>query len=955
MIVFNLVPLIQHTWTVDIWIASTNATGQPGYLTSKITPENFHSFFPNEKGTDLHALVDKCDTLSFKSLETYLNRNNKKKISLQLFFEDPKQKKWVSEYADKRLADILHLLQSQSRTLLFNHKKNDHIDQSSFIQWKDNLTPVIVIKKTAIGMNYNLSLKNDEGKSYKLSQCKATILTNVMSKINIDNQLFGVDYINGNKLRPFLTNDFVYIKNELSAQFFNTFLVDLTSKVPIEAEGFDVTHYTQLDEVSLKVYEDISEKRWMVSVAFRYSDYSFQYGSNAKMQSKIRHANDQWNVTQIERNSDEELRVISSIVALGLKENFNAKFYYRDGHLDIFEFLNENAHKFNEKITVVLPSIEGKKIVCSPIVLTTNFSLNGDWFDLVGTIEIGEYKFPISKLFHHIRKQNRYFALAEDTVIILPEYLFSTYESILLHATPSSIYKLAKHHHALIPPALIAPRVNTLAKPTFVAPEGLNATLRPYQMEGVEWLIQHRNQNLGVLLADDMGLGKTLQTLTLLLDTKLRAAENVSSQTQARQLDLFQPVLHDRKPLGALVVLPMSLIYNWKSEIYKYTPSLQSVIFLGDKRERLKATLLQFDIILTTYQTLYREVDWLEQGSFTYLILDESQYIKNRDSQIFSAVSRIRTKHKLSLSGTPIENSLDDLWSQMQIINPDILGEYSFFKKHYKLPIEKDNNQKALDTLKQIVQPYILRRTKQQVAPDLPELIQQYLYCEMPDDHQRIYKEEASKIRNHLLGLIKNQQYRIHVFSALMTLRQMANHPKIIDATYEGLSGKLEEMLQVAKPILKNKNKILFFSSFEKHLHIAAEGLQALGFNVLTVTGETPLEQRTAKVNQFQNDENSNLLGMTLKTGGVGLNITRADYVFILDPWWNPFSEMQAVARAHRIGRTSSVIVYRFITKDSIEEKIVSLQNQKQALASNFIDIPDHTPLTLEDMESLLQ
>ncbi|MEZ4911985.1 MAG: SNF2-related protein [Saprospiraceae bacterium] len=954
MIVFNLVQLIQQTWTVEVWITEKESEGLPSYLKWKLTPENFTSFFdPNING-QLRTLVDKCDTLSHKSLEVYLNRNNKKRTSLLVLFEDPKQKKWVSDYIDKRLADILHMIRELQFPLLVEQKKIDHIDNKNYISFCDTIIPDVNIKKTALGMHYTLLLRNTDGQVFKPYSEETKILTNLMPKIIINKNLYSLEYINGNKLRPFLNNASVYIKDELSSQFFNTFLADLTSKVQIEAEGFDVSYYNQLDKVLLTLYEDIGEKKWMLSVEFYYGDYCFIHGSKSKMQSKISLNANKWIVTQIQRSHDLEKKYIDELKTLGLVENYNSKFYYGDASLEIFEFFNENKHKFSDAIIVQLPKINNKQIVSAPISIHTDFTLKDDWFDLGGTIRIGDISFPITKLFNSIKHQNRYFELPDNTMVILPEYLFSKYEGVVRHAISGEIYRMAKHHKPLITFEQNIPISDPSSSPSFVPHTSLKANLRPYQIEGVQWLVQHRDGGLGALLADDMGLGKTLQTLTLLLDTKSKIAK--SNFEGSKQLDLFQnPVFHDRKPLRALIVLPSSLIHNWRSEIYKYTPTLQSVIFIGDKREKLKSTLLQFDIVLTTYQTLYREIEWLKNETFNYIILDESQYIKNKESQIFKAISQIKANHKLSLSGTPIENSLDDLWSQMQFINPNILGDYHFFKNHYKTPIEKDNNIQILETLKKIVQPYILRRTKQQVAPDLPELIQQHHFCEMPSDHQKKYMEETSKIRNHLLGLTKNQQYRFHVFSAMMALRQIANHPILKDESYEGSSGKLEELIQVSIPILQNRNKILFFSSFEKHLTLVAAAIEKLGFSVLTVSGETSQSKRTDIIDKFQKSTHFNVLGMTLKTGGVGLNITRADYIFILDPWWNPFSEMQAVSRAHRIGRASSVIVYRFISKDTIEEKIVQLQNQKQILAGNFLEHPDVPPFSIEEMESLLQ
>ncbi|MCB0660458.1 MAG: DEAD/DEAH box helicase, partial [Saprospiraceae bacterium] len=315
----------------------------------------------------------------------------------------------------------------------------------------------------------------------------------------------------------------------------------------------------------------------------------------------------------------------------------------------------------------------------------------------------------------------------------------------------------------------------------------------------------------------------------------------------------------------------------------------------------------------------------------------------------------INTEHKLSLSGTPIENSLDDLWSQMQFINPSILGNYSFFKQHYKTPIGSQKSEKTLETLKKIIDPFILRRTKKQVAKDLPELTQLIHYCEMSQDQSQAYNEELSKIRNHLLGLDKNVQYKMHVFSALMRLRQMANHPRLALDVYLGDSGKMDAIMDVALPILAGKNKILLFSSFESHLSIIKEAFQTNGYEVQVISGSTSPIERQHILTEFKATENEAILLMTLKTGGVGLNLQEADYVFILDPWWNPFAESQAISRAHRIGRKSQVIAYKFITKDTIEEKIMALQKAKQEISDEFLEMSSLDHLTVSELEQLIE
>ena len=481
----------------------------------------------------------------------------------------------------------------------------------------------------------------------------------------------------------------------------------------------------------------------------------------------------------------------------------------------------------------------------------------------------------------------------------------------------------------------------------------LKAELRPYQIQGAGWLIRHRKNNLGACLADDMGLGKTLQTIAALVDAKESLSSHGELHQRSIQLDLFGELIEQtRVPLRALVILPASLVYNWHGEIKKYAPSLHVLRYTGPGRKKVSATLFTFDVILTTYQTAVSDLDFLKTFDFNYLVLDESQQIRNKDSKVFRSLNQLSARHKISLSGTPIENSLSDLWAQMEFINPEILKTYSFFKNNYQIPIEKNRDENAIKELKLLVDPFILRRTKEQVAKDLPDLIETIHYSEMSVPQARMFEKEKSAARNFLLSLDRNHgKFKFHVLSTLLKLRQIANHPVIVDASYKDESGKFEDIKDRLSTIIKSGHKVLVFSSFLSHLRLLESWLDTCSYNYVKLTGSMNSDERQKAVHDFQSKDNIQIFLLSIKAGGTGLNLTAADYVFILDPWWNPFIEKQAIARAHRIGRQNNVFVTRFISKNSIEEKILLLQSKKKTLSDDIIE--DGTLPELNDNELL--
>ena len=380
---------------------------------------------------------------------------------------------------------------------------------------------------------------------------------------------------------------------------------------------------------------------------------------------------------------------------------------------------------------------------------------------------------------------------------------------------------------------------------------------------------------------------------------------------------------------------------------------MRACTYIGNNRKKSTSYFSDYDIILSSYHTIRQDIELISSFPFHYIILDESQVIKNPASMLYKTVIRLKSEFKLVLTGTPVENSLTDLWTQLNFVNPGLLGDLSFFRREFAKPIEKLGDDDKEISLRKIIKPFILRRTKEMVASDLPPVTEQTVYCDMTEEQKKVYEEEKSSVRNIILKNISStgsEKATIVILQGLMKLRQIANHPVMANDEYVSGSGKFETVLQDIESVISEGHKILVFSSFVKHLNLFAGELTKKRIRYAMLTGASTNREKI--VSSFQNDNENMVFLISLKAGGVGLNLTAADYVFILDPWWNPASEMQALNRAHRIGQDKSVFVYRYITSNSIEEKISRLQEKKSKLADTFIS--SNNPLKDIDIDQIL-
>ncbi len=468
-------------------------------------------------------------------------------------------------------------------------------------------------------------------------------------------------------------------------------------------------------------------------------------------------------------------------------------------------------------------------------------------------------------------------------------------------------------------------------------PASVRADLRPYQKAGFNWLWFLYSYGLNGILADDMGLGKTLQTLVL-----LQHAKDVDG------------------PMPSLIICPTSVVFNWINEINKFTPELTVVNLTGSDRHEQYKKIKDADAVITSYALLRRDIRALKEYQFRYAILDESQNIKNQESQTAQASKQLQALHRLALSGTPVENRLMELWSVFDFLMPGFLYDQVDFQYRYVTPIEERGNRDAERRLKKQIFPFMLRRLKQDVAKDLPPKIESVQYCQLTDNQRELYLEWLDKTREEVFSQVAEkgvQGATTSIFAALLRLRQICCHPKLMGEDLSGglkESGKFEALQDMIEEVIAEGHRILLFSQFVEMLKIIRAWLDKKGIKYEYLTGET--RDRHVMVDRFNNDDSIPIMLMSLKAGGTGLNLTGADYVIHYDPWWNPAAEDQASDRAHRIGQNRTVFVYRLITKGTVEEKIMKLQERKRDLVDSIIaaDRSVGKLLSFEDLKDIL-
>ena len=585
----------------------------------------------------------------------------------------------------------------------------------------------------------------------------------------------------------------------------------------------------------------------------------------------------------------------------------------------------DRLRKYN--IKAVRPKLSGK------------FSYNLDYFEGEVEVEIEGEKFSIQQLLNNYKK-DEYIILSDGTNALINREYIEKLQRVFKEEDGNKI-KVSFFDMPIVQDMIdekafendflgnkdFFEGINELPKEEVEYPK-LNATLRDYQKYGYKWLKYLTDNNLGACLADDMGLGKTLQAIALLSN------------------------LHEEKKKKSMVIMPKSLIYNWENEIKKFAPKLKVGVYYGINRDF--SSLKKVDVILTTYGTIRNDIENLLEHKFDLLILDESQNIKNINSQTTKAVLLLNAKKRVALSGTPIENNLLELYSLFRFLNPEMFGSVQRFTNSYILPIQKYSDTSTIEELKKKIYPFLLRRVKKEVLEDLPDKIEKLVYVDMNDEHRRFYEER----RKYYYSLLKKNTSsqgnfdKFFVLQAINELRHIVSSPEL--ESKKIISSKKEVLIENVIEAIENNHKVLVFVNYLSSIESICDSLKENKIKYLKMTGQT--KDRQTLVDKFQNDSRYKVFVMTLKTGGVGLNLVSADTIFIYDPWWNTTVENQAIDRAYRLGQDKTVFAYKMIMRNTIEEKILKLQEIKNKLLDDLIseDNLSTKNLSKNDIEFIL-
>lgn len=983
-VLFNFFEFRTGIFLPKAYVASRNTAGRLVHIHQAARPGGLGIFGISPSGA-LERALRLADALREKNIVEVF-RKGAKKVPTLAGLLGGKDRESVVRHIHHRTAELLRICREENLavTLGLEPRKTPHDYLVPFHPSPPH--PKVSFDLHEAGMDYRLVLENKAGEQHPIRYQDVKVITNhpIPGWIVAEGQLYQLRGMNGDQVRPFLSKDVVKVSSEKVGEYWREFVVRVARHNSLRVTGFTYEEIHQPDHLSIAARPHPFEGQYYLYPELIYGGTAFPPGGSER--TAVDHSpRPPYRLTRIVRNPEREEFLLRIVKEAGLRpvagtpamlpENAG-----EDPHAAVRWLIEYGPTLESRGIEVTPPDIEGHPVTAHPGSITITSEQENDWLDLKGMVEVGPHRIPFAKLVRYIQRRDPCFPLPDGEIFLIPQTWFARYRSGLQFARiDGKRVRLARSQAPLLRDMGIEAYDGAHAKKmagAYTPSNLLNAVLRPYQLRGARWLVRHYHEELGACLADDMGLGKTLQTIAVLLYARERLSERAEPTEEGPrragakehpdglahrglQMDLFGGGAPDEEflhPLKALIVLPASLVFNWRNELRQFAPSLTVATHTGTGRTKDARVLRRFDVILTTYQTALRDQSVLEQIDFTYIVLDESQQIKNRQSKVFKSLNELAARHRISLSGTPIENSLSDLWSQMQFINPGLLRNYAFFKKTFITPIEQHDDEEKKEQLRKLVSPHLLRRTKEEVAPDLPELDIQHYYCEMTPAQRKLYEQEVAAARNALLGAYapENGQYKLRVIQTLTRLRQLANHPVLVEEDYAKNSGKFAEVWEQWDTVHKSGHKVLIFSSMVSHLELFRAKLVAAGKPFAWITGKVSGKQRAREVSRFQEDPEVQTFFISIKAGGTGLNLTAADYVFILDPWWNPSTEDQAIARAHRIGRKRNVFARKFLTKDTIEEKINRLQARKKKLSEDIIGEGGGLDFDREELRYLL-
>jgi SNF2 family DNA or RNA helicase len=955
-------------YLIESFVVQKNENDKLTLQNQNISSANAFEFKSGLDDTDfkLIKLMDKIQQ------DSIIQKFNNSRVKPAVFFnkvyksENPDKilQQSIQDYIEDKKSDIFSMMKGR---MLFEMGADGNPAWNQIEVLENKATVLFHFMRNELDTHYFPTIQYNREK-VEFQYQGAYVVCKSPAWMVCDGKLYSFERnVDGPKIIPFLKKKFISIPKKMEDTYYRKFVAPVISSFDVHAKGFQILKPSyepipilnfseyQTDQVTL--YEDNSNGNGELSenilfdLRYEYGPFCFKSRELKPVSVEIEHSGDNYIFHKIKRNTRKEKGYISFLVNLGISIK-NGKCILPK--IKAFDWINHNKDKLEKAgFKIKQKKFEGKKYYLGESSISIEINENIDWFDIYAKVQFGEFEIPFNELRRIILLKENEVTLPNGNIAVIPESwlieyseLFAFMEEKKEHNDVNNM-QLKKHHLALVKDlekgrlaqVSMSRKLERLRSfeeiEEIPVPARFKGKLRPYQKAGYNWLQFLNKFNFGGCLADDMGLGKTVQTLAMLQSIK---------------------ELNNKQ--ATLLIMPTSLIYNWELEAKRFTPDLNILSYTGTNRNKDVSQFQKYDLVLTSYGIVRLDIDLLRDFYFHYIILDESQAIKNPNSNISKAVRKLKSKFRLILTGTPLENSTLDLWSQMTFINPGLLGNQSFFKNEFLTPIEKKKDEYKTRKLNSIIKPFILRRHKSQVATELPEKVESVKYCAMTAMQTEQYEEAKFYYRNKILEQIEAfgvKKSHFLLLQGLTKLRQIANHPRMIDEHYQGDSGKLEDVSLMLTSAISEGHKILIFSQFVKHLSILCDYLDNMNIIYAYLDGST--KDRQSQVESFQENEDVKIFMISLKAGGLGLNLTRADYVFILDPWWNPAVEQQAIDRAHRIGQENKVFTYKFITKNTVEEKILALQKHKVKLAKDLITTEESffKELSTEDIKSLLE
>ncbi len=947
--------IFQHQYLgllFETFVIQLNHKGEFTYTYQNVSAKNIGEFAERLTSIDFD-LVKIIDEMTQDGI---LQKYNSKRLPAIDFF----LKIYDAEKGDRNLALSIEAQIEHCRTEVLKRlnkqqvytMREDGFPAGNRIEIKETPAKVYFHFDRRAEETYYYPIVKSGSESVKFQFKNAVILSKSPAYLLVEHKLYAFDErVDANKLKPFLNKGNIVIKRAIEKTYFKKFVAPLVAQFNVFAKGFEIIR-KQYEAQSFLIIEEIitpenQPDEAQVSLQFTYNTVRHQFDpSPTNAYVNVTEAGDSWIFEKIIRNWLLETSIVEWLSANGLKLDSGS---LRLNKRKAFSWLQANHEKLVEMgISVEQVGESPKQYFVGYSSLDIHIEEKNDWFDIQAKVRFGTFEVPFLQLRKYIVNGQTEFTLPDGKIAVIPEEWFTRYAEFLTFTEEvDNQLTLPKHHLAMVQDLDAGGLSNTVISRKLEQlrdfnkidpvdlPKAFVGDLRPYQKAGYDWIHFLKKYNFGGCLADDMGLGKTVMTLAFLQSLKERG-------------EMKHP---------ALLVMPTSLIYNWQKEAEKFTPELKIHIHTGSNREKSTRYFDEADLVLMSYGVLRIDIEFIKFYRFVYAILDESQAIKNPSSNISQAVQELNTAHRLILTGTPLENSTLDLWSQMTFTNPGLLGSQPYFKENYQFPIEKKQDEAVTRRLYAKIKPFMLRRHKSQVATELPEKVEKVFYSHMTEEQARIYEETKSYYRNLLLEQIEQKgvgRSQFLVLQGLTKLRQLANDPRLVDPDFEGQSGKSKDVLHQLTSVIENGHKVLIFSQYVKHLKLFRAYLDTHKVAYCYLDGST--KKRQEVVDKFQSDASIKIFLISLKAGGVGLNLTAAEYVFILDPWWNPAVEAQAIDRAHRIGQKNTVFTYKFITRNTVEEKILALQRSKKRLFNELITTEDTfvKSLTPQDIMELL-